>query len=123
MVFAPKIPVILEDPKDFEFTLSELRQYDGIKNPSIYVAIRGVVFDVTKKKDVYGPGGSYAVFAGKDGSKGLGKSSLDPENAVPETEDLDESELRVLDDWFSYFSQRYNIMGKIVPEIEPEAKI
>ncbi|KAK9388380.1 cytochrome b5-like heme/steroid binding domain-containing protein [Lipomyces mesembrius] len=119
--FAPKEQVVLDPPKDTLFTLAELRQYDGVQNPSIYVAVKGTVFDVTKNSKVYGPGGSYAVFAGKDGSRGLAKSSLKPEHAVPDTEGLDEGEFTVLDDWFSYFSQRYNMMGKIVPE--GEAKI
>lgn len=64
----------------------------------------GTVFNVTKKKDVYGPGGSYSIFAGKDGSKGLGMSSLKPETAVPDYSDLDEKDRKVLDDWHSFFT-------------------
>lgn len=63
----------------------------------------GTIFDVTRKSDVYGPGKSYNIFAGKDGSKGLGKSSLNPEDAVPDYSDLPENERKVLDDWFSFF--------------------
>ncbi|KAK7203553.1 cytochrome b5-like heme/steroid binding domain-containing protein [Myxozyma melibiosi] len=121
--FAPKEPVTLDEPKDTKFTPSELRKYDGVQNPSIYVAVKGTVFDVTPKKEVYGPGGSYSIFAGKDGSHGLAKSSLKPEHAIPTTEGLEPNELGVLDDWFSYFSQRYNIMGVVVPEEEGTAKI
>lgn len=64
----------------------------------------GDVFDVTRKQDVYGKGGSYNIFAGKDGSKGLGMSSLDPEDAVPDYSALPENEMKVLDDWHSFFS-------------------
>jgi hypothetical protein len=98
----------------------------------------GIVFDVSSKRDVYGPGGSYHVFAGKDGSKGLGKSSLKPEDAVPDYSSLTQEELKVLDDWVALyviyvallltipacavldqnwmlsFKKRYNIIGKVV---------
>lgn len=64
----------------------------------------GTIFDVTRKRDTYGPGGSYNIFAGKDGSKGLGKSSLKEEDAVPDYSDLPENELKVLNDWHGFFS-------------------
>lgn len=40
------------------------------------------------------------VFAGKDASRGLGKSSVKPEDAVAEWEDLGPEEKQVLDDWY-----------------------
>ena len=92
----------------------------------------GTIFDVTHKADVYGPGKSYNIFAGKDGSKGLGMSSLQIEHAIPDYSDLPENEMKVLDDWHSFFSyvsqaflhpntdiyiyltrKRYNIVGKV----------
>ncbi|KAH7923159.1 cytochrome b5 [Leucogyrophana mollusca] len=105
----------LDPPKDDPFTVEQLKQYDG-SDPSkpIYVAIKGQIFDVSRKGDVYGPGKSYNIFAGKDGSKGLGKSSLNPEDAVSDYSDLPENEKKVLDDWHTFFSKRYNIVGRIV---------
>ena len=64
----------------------------------------GTVFDVSSKRDVYGPGQSYSVFAGKDPSRGLGMSSLNPEHAVPDYSQLDEKDMKVLNDWHSFFS-------------------
>ncbi len=60
-------------------TPSQLAQYDG-SDPSkpIYVAIKGRVYDVTPKKEMYGKGAGYNVFAGKDASKGLGGCLLTP---------------------------------------------
>ncbi|KAF9465415.1 cytochrome b5-like heme/steroid binding domain-containing protein [Collybia nuda] len=105
----------LAPPKDDPYTLEELKEYDGSKPGSkIYVAIKGTIFDVTHKADVYGPGRSYSIFAGKDGSKGLGMSSLKPEHAVADYSDLNESDMKVLNDWHSFFSKRYNIVGKVV---------
>ncbi|EIW83107.1 cytochrome b5 [Coniophora puteana RWD-64-598 SS2] len=105
----------LQPPKDGPFTLEQLQQYDG-SDPSkpIYVSIKGDVFDVTRKADVYGPGKSYNIFAGKDGSKGLGMSSLKVEDAVPDWSGLPDNEKKVLDDWHSFFSKRYNVVGRVV---------
>ncbi|KAI6166062.1 cytochrome b5-like heme/steroid binding domain-containing protein [Pisolithus thermaeus] len=116
----------LDPPKRDPITLKELEEYDG-SDPSrpIYVSIKGLprgrlttfpsgdVFDVTRKRDVYGKGGSYNIFAGKDGSKALGMSSLKPEDAVPDYSTLPENEMKVLDDWHSFFSKRYNIVGRV----------
>lgn len=53
------------------FTKEELAEHDGSKGEEgmIYVAIKGIVFDVTAKKAMYGPSGGYHCFAGKDASK------------------------------------------------------
>ena len=51
-------------------TKAELKDYDGSqegKGP--YLAVLGQVFDVSKGKDHYGPGGGYSFFSGIDGSR------------------------------------------------------
>jgi hypothetical protein len=64
----------------------------------------GTVFDVSAKVDVYGAGKSYNIFAGKDGSKGLGMSSLKPEHAIPDYSELNDADKKVLDDWHAFFT-------------------
>lgn len=71
------------------------------------------MFDVTNKKEMYGPGASYNLFAGKDGSRGLGLSSLNPDDAVPDWSTLEPAAKATLDQWHGFFSQRYNIVGKV----------
>ncbi|CAG8585588.1 10198_t:CDS:2, partial [Diversispora eburnea] len=70
--------------------------YDGTdENKPIYVAVKGTVFDVTTdpaKRDTYKPGASYHVFAGKDASKALGLSSLQPEDVIADYSSLDASQ-------------------------------
>lgn len=62
----------LAPPKDDPFTLEQLKEFDGSDpNKPVYVSIKGTVFDVSAKRDTYGPGGSYALLAGKDGSVGV----------------------------------------------------
>lgn len=53
------------------------------------------------------------VFAGKDPSRALATSSLSAEDCVPEWSDLEEKYQTVLEEWFIFFSKRYNIVGKV----------
>ena len=56
---------------------------------------------------------STIVFAGKDASRALAKTSLKQEDCSPIWEDLDDKEKGVLNDWYTFFSKRYNIVGKV----------
>jgi membrane-associated progesterone receptor component len=56
----------------------------------------------------------FAVFAGKDASRALASSSVKPEDCVPEWEDLPDDKKKVLEDWVTFFTKRYNIVGKVV---------
>lgn len=53
------------------------------------------------------------VFAGKDASRALAQSSLKPEDCRPEYDDLGEKEQGVLNDWLTFFTKRYNIIGRV----------
>lgn len=116
--FDPKEPVKLAPPKEDPISRKDLLQYDGVKSDKIYVAIRGTVFDVTNNVKAYGPGTTYHIFTGKDSSRGLAKSSLKPEDNTFDNsykiDDLSQSERVVLDDWYTFFSKRYNIVGRVV---------
>ncbi|KAJ5176405.1 Cytochrome b5 [Penicillium canariense] len=111
--FTPKVPVQLDPPKDDPISLEELAKCDGTdpSHPTL-VAIKGTVFDVSRNA-AYGPTGQYRVFAGKDASRALACSSLKPEDCVPEWYDLADKEKTVLEDWFTFFSKRYNVVGKV----------
>lgn len=119
-------------PKWPWITMIENRSGTTPSKPT-YVAIMGTVFDVSGNK-VYGPSGAYhgeepklarlrcssvhflttpIVFAGKDASRALAQSSLKPEDCRPEYEDLGDKERGVLNNWFTFFSKRYNIVGKL----------
>lgn len=53
------------------------------------------------------------MFAGKDASRALGKTSTKPEDVSPEWKDLSEKEKGVLNDWIKFFSSRYNVVGVV----------
>ncbi|WVQ82471.1 hypothetical protein IAT38_004600 [Cryptococcus sp. DSM 104549] len=107
----------LAPPKNDPITAAQLAEHDGA-NPSkgIWVAIKGRVFDVSNKAEMYGPGKGYNIFAGKDASKGLGMSSLDPKDAVADYSGLNEAQMKTLDQWESFFEKRYNVIGQVVPQ-------
>ncbi|KAL2613703.1 hypothetical protein R1flu_025395 [Riccia fluitans] len=64
-----------------EISAQELSKYDGSNvDLPLLVAIRGKVYDVSSASDFYGPGKSYAVFAGKDASRALAKMSTKAED-------------------------------------------
>jgi hypothetical protein len=100
----------------------------------LILGVQGTVFDVSGSA-AYAAGGKYhgslppllpsrlsaddrplAVFTGKDASRALGKMSLEEKDCVAEWEDLDDKEKKVLDDWFTFFSKRYNIVGVVERE-------
>ncbi|EQL02658.1 hypothetical protein G6O67_006347 [Ophiocordyceps sinensis] len=103
-----------------------LLPYDG-NGPggAVYLAVRGRVFDVTRGRNFYGPGGPYANFAGRDASRGLACGSFDEDML---TEDLDgpldalqglgDDEMEALRGWEERFTEKYDVVGRLVSAAE-----
>ena len=51
------------------------------------------------------------VFVGKDASRALAKTSTDRADVKPEWQDLGDKEKGTLNDWVTFFSKRYNVVG------------
>ncbi|XVF48241.1 hypothetical protein PTKIN_Ptkin03bG0174200 [Pterospermum kingtungense] len=98
-----------------DLTPQQLSQFNG-SEPSkpIYLAINGRVYDVTAGKSFYGPGGDYALFAGKDASRALAKMSKNEEDVCPNLDGLSEKEMGVLNDWVKKFEAKYPVVGRVV---------
>ncbi|XP_058021338.1 neudesin [Ahaetulla prasina] len=95
------------------FTEDELARYDGRQEDEpIYIAVKGVVFDVTSGKEFYGKGAPYNALAGKDSTRSVAKMSLDPVDLTYDTTGLTEEQLRSLDETFSnVYKTKYPIVG------------
>jgi len=103
------------------YTPRTLLEFDGNDGRPIYLAIRGRVFDVSRKPHFYGPSGPYANFAGRDATRGLACQSFDKDML---TEDLDgplddlkglgPSEMESLKGWEESFEGNYIVVGQLV---------
>lgn len=103
-----------EPPRDF--TIEQLRDFDGIKNEKIYIAMRGEVFDVSNAKAYYGVDSSYHCFAGRDASRAMAKLSFDEEELSNQNlDDLGIFEQDVLQNWIDKFKygKQYPVVGHL----------
>lgn len=108
----PPIPPM----KKQDFTPRQLKEYDGTgEHGRTLIAVLGKVFDVTKSRNFYGPGGPYASFAGRDASRGL--ATFNVNSACEEYDDLSDlkqSELNQVREWEEQFTEKYPIVGKLL---------
>ncbi len=108
---APPIPKA--EPRDY--TREELAAYDG-KDPTkpILFAIRGKIYDVTRGRMFYGPGGPYALFAGRTCTRAFALDSLDPADITDDESGLTPAQLSRLEDWIDNFETKYGAIGNLV---------
>lgn len=110
--------------KKRDFNLKQLAELGSGDGPDgrVLVAVNGKVFDVTKGKRFYGPGGPYSSFAGKDASRGLATFSVEVTNdgEYDDLSDLKPSEMEQVREWELQFSEKYVLVGKLLkPGEEP----
>jgi len=110
----PELPPL----KKQDMTLDEIRRFDGKAGDGrLLVAVNCKVFDVTRGKRFYGPGGPYGVFAGRDASRGLATFSLG-EDAIRDTyddlSDLSTMQMDSVREWEMQFMEKYDYVGKLL---------
>ncbi|XP_029531843.1 neudesin [Oncorhynchus nerka] len=95
------------------FTDEDLKRHDGSEDGHpIYMAIKGVVFDVTKGKEFYGKDGPYNALVGKDCTRAVAKMSLEPADLTSDTTGLTEEQLQSLESVFEgTYKTKYPIVG------------
>ncbi|XP_050370866.1 probable steroid-binding protein 3 [Argentina anserina] len=105
-----------------DMTEQELRAYNG-SDPSkpLLMAIKAQIYDVSSSRNFYGPGGPYAMFAGRDASRALALLSFKPQDINGNIEGLGPDELQILQDWEDKFVEKYVRVGQLVHDTDSEA--
>jgi membrane-associated progesterone receptor component len=122
LIYARRVSI---PPAPREFTRDELVQFNGKQdvpsdrvNAPIYIGINGKVIDVSYGGyEMYAEGGPYHLFAGKDVSRALAKMSFKDEDISSyDTTDLNEEQLKTLDEWETKFiiTRKYPIVGSLI---------
>nr|QKO20385.1 cytochrome b5-like protein [Lymnaea stagnalis] len=110
----PELPPL----KKQDFTLEQLREYDGKGSDGrVLIAVNGKVFDVTRGKRFYGPGGPYGLFAGHDASRALATFSLGEDalkNEYDDLSDLNSLQMESIREWEMQFQEKYVYVGKLL---------
>lgn len=107
----------LEEMEKQDFTRHTLLKYNGTDDPRILLGINGNVYDVTRGKGFYGPGGPYGVFAGRDASRCFATFSTDASIIKDEDDDLSDlnyMQQESLREWEAQLSEKYTLVGKLL---------
>jgi hypothetical protein len=100
------------------FSLAELARHDGSDaSLPLLLAMWGDVFDVGEKgAQFYGPGMSYAVFAGRDGTRALAVGSLEAEDVQSlDVSDFSALYMQMLVDQHKFYFDKYPRVGLLRP--------
>ncbi|KFM63246.1 Membrane-associated progesterone receptor component 2, partial [Stegodyphus mimosarum] len=114
---SPQLPPM----KRRDMTYEELKKYDGLNEEGrVCVAVNGKIFDVTKGKRFYGPGGPYASFAGRDATRGLATFSVVSGDGYDDLSDLNSMQMESVREWEIQFTEKYQYVGRLLkPGEEP----
>lgn len=107
----PRLPKLRKD-----LTVAEIQNYDGTQpDGRVLLAVNGIIFDVTKGKRFYGPGGPYSAFAGKDATRGLATGQVAAsDKEYDDVSDLTPDEAASAKEWEDQFKEKYDIVGRLL---------
>lgn len=102
------------EPKEF-WIEAELAAYDGTEDEDgpILFAADGLIFNVWKGRNFYGPGGEYHIFAGRDATRLLARTKVEEETEGEANKALTIGERAALAAWILIFKGKYEIVGKL----------
>jgi len=94
------------------FTKTELTQYNGAAgSPGLFLALLGVVYDVSKGAQYYGEGGGYSFFAGRDASRAFVTGNFEEPGLVEDVAGLSGSDYLGLEEWQGFYEKDYTRVG------------
>ncbi len=101
---------------------SELAAATGENGGALYIAVKDpyasriTVFDVSSGASFYGPGGPYHLFAGKDATHGLAKSSTKEDMVTGDISNLTQMEKDTHMQWYAKYTSKYPQVGWLVED-------
>eukprot|EP00756_Hemistasia_phaeocysticola_P046455 Hpha_TRINITY_DN20241_c0_g1::TRINITY_DN20241_c0_g1_i1::g.168267::m.168267 len=96
-------------------TIEELEKYTGEDGAPIYIALRGVVYDVSQSQELYGPGKRYQVLTGRDTTCALAKMDLsDQALRTSHYQPKGEQELASVTGWEKRLQAKYPVIASLV---------
>ncbi|XP_077228710.1 membrane-associated progesterone binding protein 4 [Tasmannia lanceolata] len=96
------------------WTKEELAMYNGTDDgSSILLGILGTVFDVTKGRTHYGPGGGYQHFAGRDASRAFVSGNFTGDGLTDSLHGLSSTEVKSVVDWRDFYFRSYIYVGRL----------
>ncbi|ETW02780.1 hypothetical protein H310_05271 [Aphanomyces invadans] len=105
------------------FTIEELKQYDGTdESRPIYMAVGGVVLDVTSGSKFYQKGAEYNQFAGQACTRALALASLDVKDINDDVSDFTPAQEKELEATLSFYQGKYPKVGVLAVTRFPEDK-
>ncbi|CAG9831907.1 unnamed protein product [Diabrotica balteata] len=96
------------------FTKDDLKLYNGVEKPQLYLAVLGKVYDVSRGHKHYGPNQQYNVFVGCDASRSFVTGKFNKEELSDDVVDLSKEELRSLNHWAKFYKSSYEQVGKVI---------
>eukprot|EP00928_Gymnodinium_smaydae_P010587 TRINITY_DN13990_c0_g1_i1.p1 TRINITY_DN13990_c0_g1~~TRINITY_DN13990_c0_g1_i1.p1 ORF type:complete len:525 (-),score=102.31 TRINITY_DN13990_c0_g1_i1:202-1725(-) len=98
-----------------ELTLEELHGFVGADGGRILLSIKRELLDVSAGREIYGPGGGYSLFAGREVSRCLGTMSLEPDGLDDLRWEPDNAEEeQTLNNWQEKLKEKYPVAGRLV---------
>ncbi|KAJ8680208.1 hypothetical protein QAD02_015995 [Eretmocerus hayati] len=95
------------------FTQNALKKYTTLES-GLYLSILGQVFDVSSGAKHYGPGETYHVFTGCDGSAAFITGDFTASGLTDDVSSLTNKQIQSLINWVEFYRKTYVYKGKLI---------